>query len=245
MPYNARKYYISSKFNKNQQRSALSKQAQRSKFNFCAKNYTISDNSSFLKTHPNARIYSFKQVIELPNIVTTANPNPITLFARSFKLADVPDLTHFSGLFDQYRICGVTWNIFPHYTMAWVTPTTAAASVPPPQIYTAIDYDDAKVPSDLVVLQQYTTCKYMFFNKTHTRYIKPRCVSYSLLTGASTSYGNLPIPPDTWIDVAYDQVQHYGLLGAIVYPTTASGDQTQSYTLRNTATYYLQFRYSR
>lgn len=181
------------------------------------------------------RLYNFKRSCELKNITTVALVTP-TEFQYTFRLSDLPGVSEFTALFDQYRIKGVRITFYPPVNVSFSS--TGQAPLPIGEFYTAIDYDDGTVPTGLDDLQQYQTLRRTYFNRPHTRYLRPLAIQSGVYqTGVSTGFRSLP--SSTWFDCGYPDVSYYGIKGA--YAISQSNLQT-AVLVRCTATYYLQFR---
>lgn len=182
------------------------------------------------------KIYSFKRNCELANITTTALVTP-TEFAYNFKLSDLDNNSEFVGLFDQYRIKGVRITFYPPVNVSFVS--TSNAPNPIGEFYTALDYDDGTVPTGLADINQYQTCRRTYFNKPHTRYLKPLAVQSGVYQSGGALTGYRSLPSNTWFDCAYPNVIYYGVKGA--YAISQANLATQL-LIRVSCTYYLQFR---
>jgi hypothetical protein len=141
-------------------------------------------------------------------------------------------LSSMLSIYDQFRICAVKVKFYPPFNSSLV-PSSAAtqtfANIP--VIYTAIDYDNSSTPSSQITIDNYTTMKIRYFNRVHSRYFTPRCVSFCAITQVSGQYGNIPMRPKTWIDCAYSNVSHYGLIGSIQY-TNSQADPNAAQQVR-------------
>lgn len=141
--------------------------------------------------------------------------------AYTFALADLPNSSEISSLFDQYRILQVTVSI---------TPTIPDSSVP---IYTAIDYDDNNVPTGITSILEYETMQQSTGNIVTQRTLNPKTLSQLYNGIASTGYAtNGP----TWIDSSSPFIPHYGF--KVFIPLTTG----PTYTFQVVVDYVLQGR---
>lgn len=181
------------------------------------------------------RGYNFKRTCELANIQTTAQVTP-TVFAYQFKLSDLPNITEFTSLFDQYRIRAVKLTFYPPSNTAW---TSNVTSMPIGEFYTVLDFDDAGAPTDVNYLNQYQTLKRTYFNRPHSRYFYPRAAQSGMYSTGGVTTGYRSVPNKEWFDCGYPDILYYGLKGAYVIQNS---NQVLAETIRVTATYYFQVR---
>lgn len=177
--------------------------------------------------------HSFKQSAELANVTVTAGISP-SLFAYTFQLSDIPNASALADLYDQYRINAVKVTFFPQANVFNANTTNLVVSVP--EIYTAIDLDSNTTPTSINVIDQYTTARHKFFNRPHSRYLKPKALGQCYISATSTGYFNLG---KQWLDMGNTNIPHYGLVGGIV---CSQGSDMVGQLIRVTATYYLQCR---
>lgn len=211
------------------------------------------------KYNPN-QIYSYiqKQNMKLANVnvstgaVTYYNPTSTVsyfgssttnvlndaCFAMSFKLSDLVQATTFTGLYDQYRITKVKVIIGRTANQQGIGNAAQAVSFPSQQLWWVVDVDDASVPANLSVIQEYSKCKCrnMLEDKEVHISFKPHCADALYSGGVFSSYGNRTSP---WIDVASPSVEHYGLKLCIPCPIGTVFAE-QNFTIRTE--YYLDFK---
>lgn len=163
--------------------------------------------------------------------VYSSNLGP-AYYALLFQLQDVPGYLEFVDLYDQYCIMKVVCTFYSVGTSQITTPSTNYVS----NIITAIDYDDATVPSTLDSLLERSGCKINSASKqSFSVTLQPRVAKEifktTLLTGYATG------EPGAWIDCANPDIPHYGLkIGVTEAPTNASVRWNLFIK------YYLQFR---
>ena len=145
---------------------------------------------------PRLRSHIFTFTADLQTMTSGASP---VNFANYFTLSAVPDYINLIEVFDQYRILQAVVNYYPR-TSFENAPSTS-------QIYSAIDYEDANVPSAPSELEQYDTCLVACLGEPFQRVLKPR-VSLAAYSGVFTSYATRA---DQWIDSSSPSVQHYGI----------------------------------
>lgn len=157
----------------------------------------------------------------------------------SFQLADVPNASNFTQLFDQYRITAVKIEFILPFIPATYKDTTVVAQAAP-TLFTASDIDDATAPASLnEILEKETVkchgtlCPYGI-NKA-VRWVKP-AVAAALYKGTFTGYGS---KQGQWIDANSSDVAHYGLK----YWLEGIGGYSAGVNLYVYTTYYMEFKY--
>lgn len=128
-----------------------------------------------------------------------------------------------SGLFDTYKIrkfivkfipCGQ--QVFNVPSANGGVPSTSGVS----QLTTAVDPDDGNAPSSVNQVMEYETCKFAGPGKQHTRVMMgPKVSAEFYETIVTTGYGSRK---QQWLDIASDDVPHYGVKWAISYPAPAA-----------------------
>jgi hypothetical protein len=146
-----------------------------------------------------------------------------------YSLAQCQNATTLASLFDQYRIVAIDVVLRPRSNAVDV----AAASSPPP-LYVAIDYDSAATPASANAVLAFSTCAQLASYESMRRVFQPR-LAVAAYQGTFAGYSNTT----SWIDCAYNTVQHYGLIyfiGICPATVTAIWDIEVKYVLefRNT-----------
>lgn len=150
------------------------------------------------------KVHTFTQNIapvRLPQSSVVDNTGAFT-----FTLNDVPQVTSFQALFDQYRIAEIQVTFRPMYTGTSIAVTVSNII---PQIYTAVDFDSATTTS-IAAIREYSTCKTHELEDFAIRF-KPG-IAMAAYSGAFTSFANMT---NQWLDLASPAIQHYGLLYGI------------------------------
>lgn len=120
----------------------------------------------------------------------------------NFQLANIPNVTDFTNLYDQYMIKAVQVKFIPR-----VSEVSAGASAMG-NLWIILDYDDSVVPGSLNQMLQYQNVKRSQNNKIHTRYLKPAIANEVFATGIATAYN---AKKNVWLDATNDAVEHYGI----------------------------------
>lgn len=181
-------------------------------------------------------IYNFKRTVELENMeVPSGSAGFIKIYA--FYLGQVPNVSEFTNLFDQYRIMAVKITFYPPFNSSFKTSSTSTE--PCGEFYTVIDPDGSGTVPDINGLDQYQTLRRTYFNRPHSRYLKPKSYQYGVQDGTSSFGGYISLPRSTWLDVGNVSCRYHGLIAAWVQSQSAL---TLGMFIRCTATYYLQFK---
>lgn len=172
------------------------------------------------------------------NTAPTANTYLAFTYAAQFR--HIVNVVEFSGLFDRYKINGVSFKIIPIVNTYLAAPGVATntgttidrtnSSVCMPLVHWVIDYEDVVVPlasqAGIDRLRQYNNYKVVRFdgsNKIAKRFWKPK-----ILVGAQADDNAANITSFTrkapWINTAQTNVDHMGLKGIIeiLNPTTSA-----------------------
>lgn len=129
-----------------------------------------------------------------------------TPFAKRFAISDLPNITDFTNLYDQYCVKGIKFSMIPRTSEA----DTSQAL---PNIGTVLDFDDNNVPTGWDQITQYESFKMTRGNKVHNRYFKP-AVSPVVWSGTALANAYM-VKKNQWIDVTYVDTPHYGIKGVI------------------------------
>lgn len=147
----------------------------------------------------------FKRTVYLPAFIVSSTVTNIP-FVNSFSLADVPNATEFTTLYDQYKITGVQFKLYPRFN-------SVDQNLSGGRVWTVLDYDDSNLPGSINELCQYQNVKCTNVSQIHSRFLKPK---FNLTTGSA----NVP-QSKFWIDVASTSVPYRGIKG-ILEPTSTS-----------------------
>lgn len=162
---------------------------------------------------PRQQIFSFKRSVDASNWSLDAT-SQVFYKGFAFSLSDVPNVTEFTSLFDQYRILAVKVTFYPEFTQFQPPATTGW---PASEFYSVIDYDDAGLPTSLDELNQFSTVKRQYFSRPITRYFKPQIICKGVLTSTSTNDGYFLVGRKRWLDMATPQISYLGLKCAISF----------------------------
>lgn len=180
----------------------------------------------WLQPHLSNQVYGIKRIIGSSDI--SAVNAGLTVPTYQFKLADCPNVTEFSNLFDQYRFVMVRMIFRPRFNYSNLGGTNGAS-----RFFSVIDYDDMTALAALNDARQYQSLKETRFDQDHVRCIVPRMA----VAGYTTTFTGFVNMGPQWISIASNDVNHYGIKVVIETGTTGSL-QTWAVELE----YYLEFR---
>lgn len=210
-------------------------------------------------------VYRYKQTITGNSIVSAAVDNisqgtAIVTGGYYFQLNDLPQVTTFTGLYDQYKIDKIRISFIPCQQIVAIPTSTTAAGVTVSSevktgnnsfgIYgTVIDYDDASVTSyTLQTFSEFATWRMnqVSSQKWHTRTFRPHIAVGAYASGVFTGFTN---KSNQWLDCASPTIQHYGIKLYADIQATAQTPAVSSTTAlvcpqtwRIMATYWVSFR---
>lgn len=144
----------------------------------------------------------------------------------TFTLADVPNHTEFTSLYDQYKLSKVVFTLIPKFNSN--EPFTGI--VPP--TWSILDYDGA-FPNTPTAMLQYTNLHMVPGQKWHKRVLVPKFPNSVYKSSVTSGYQ----PNTGFLDCNDDTVPHYGAT-VMLMPTGVEGPF--AYDLK--VTYYLSFK---
>jgi len=155
-------------------------------------------------------------------ITTLGVPTPIAT-AYNFNLNQLPGVSEFTALFDQYKITGAKLQFTPALSEGILNPTTpSAATLGYSRFHSVIDYDDSTTPTSEDQLLEYGSVKSTAPFRTHTRFIKPKMLQEIYRSAVGTAYSPRS---GQYIDLTYPDVPHYGIKVWCSAPNTPAGVQ--------------------
>jgi hypothetical protein len=123
------------------------------------------------------------------------NANYVTL--NSFT-----NTAEYVGLFDQYRFVEIEM---------WIEPETSSSTTIAPIWWSAVDYDDATIPSSIQSVAGKQSATASSSDAGHYHRFRPH-VAVAEYSGSFTSYGNVP---STWADCGSPNIQNFGVKTAV------------------------------
>lgn len=154
-----------------------------------------------------------------------------TNFAFVYSLSLVPNYTEFTGLFDQYAICGAKITFVPQMNEGYASSASTAII---PYVWGYHDRDGGGPTTEAEFLERGVT-KPLLLNRTRSIYCShPRSQNTLLNTGSTETHQMNKM--NSWIDCATPAVPHYGSY-FLLAPGTYSG-----WTCKVFVTLYMKFR---
>lgn len=183
-------------------------------------NWKSGDNSN-----ANERLHYVKRTVDYGTLLGD-NINP-SYGTYNFSINDVPNYTELTALYDQYKICGVRFRLFPKQTQC--TSLDLATQPRNARILTAIDYTDSTSPISISEVREFETCKVDSILDRVERYVKhPKYVLSS------------NIVTDDWCPTSNTTVNWLGIKYAIEPIGSTSATRSQEWSVE--ATFYLCFK---
>lgn len=154
-------------------------------------------------------VHFFKRHFEQAYLVGSAVYNP-WLAGVVFQIAQIPNVSEFSNLFDRYMIT--------HIKLKWyltIDPSAqTAATASYPRLFWVPDYDDSTTPASINEIREHARCRdaVLHPNRPIIMNIKPAVLQEVYRGAVTTTYA-----PKwrTWLDMAVTDCPHYGLKAAI------------------------------
>lgn len=148
----------------------------------------------------------------------------------AFKLSDLQNSGDFTNLFDAYRINKIVYKIYPSHNVAAASNTGSTAYNQPPQVVTAVDYNDVNAqpaPSFTVAeLLEYKTHRlHRGFGKISRKFTPAVAVGVSSAGALVAGVQKFK----QWIDVATPAVSHGSL--KVIFDTQTSNTFVYNYTV--------------
>jgi len=146
-------------------------------------------------------IYRYSQLIDFSNITSSVGGS--SALSINVTLGNLPNTSTLASLYDQYKICRLTYFAIPQQTQ--INQTTAAYAQQ--YMFSVIDFDDSTNLASQAVALEYQSCLIHMSTKEHSRTCVPRYAG-SASSGAAvvTNASNIT----GWLDCAANNIPHYG-----------------------------------
>lgn len=174
------------------------------------------------------------------SVLTATSANASCSFSLKFTIADLPNYTEFSSLFDSYMITGVLLQVKMIHNPNSVTGlndnTVNTANNWYPTVWYVSDHDD----SDTITLPQIKEFekvrhKVLQPNRELNVMLRPTTLTQIYRTAATTSYANNY--KRTWLDMAQTDTPHYGIKMVFDFEGLTP---TASYSFKINAKFYIK-----
>jgi len=162
-----------------------------------------------------------------------------------FTLGDLPNVTEFSNLFDNYRINMIKFTIkLTNVPEAYYTSNATGISSANiyPTIWMVRDHDDSSTAT-VAQLKEFAGVKHQVLrpNKEISFIVRPSVLTQLYRTAVTTGYG---LSYKQWLDMAQTDIRHYGVKFAIDFEGFAPPVGT-AYSWTVNAKYYFQCKGTR
>lgn len=155
-------------------------------------------------------MWNFKRDF-LHGTIDTSGVTGIHVSAYALTLADIPNYTEFTALFDQYKINFVRFSFIPFSNAVSVAEHgTVLPNSTLPVLMRYTDYDDAIIPSAVEnTFMENGKVRRNLWNRTIKIGFQPKILNQVYKTALATGYA--PSDKSIWIDTNDITVPHYGL----------------------------------
>lgn len=150
--------------------------------------------------------HHFKRTFTLGTVSASA-AGPV-FGATTFNLAQLPNSTEFTNLFDMYRINKVVIKFVPNHNSS----DLATANQNIPNFHSILDYTDATAPASLSSMYEYANWKMSRGTSIHKRVFTPASLDFVNAT-AGANAGNPTWKQ--WISTTAPTIEHYAIKYAL------------------------------
>lgn len=141
---------------------------------------------------------------------TTVTSNVTAQFGViQFQLDQFEGYADLAASYDAYRLLKCEVRFMPKVNQQSLTGKSVSTTTQVPYLIVVKDYDDSTPASTLSELFQYNDIHIPRLFDELTVSLKPKISGAVYMGGVSSGYAQLP--STTWIDIAYNDVEHYGL----------------------------------
>lgn len=134
--------------------------------------------------------------------ITLTQTSTDLLGALNFTLSQLTNASHFTAIYDQYKVEMLEFQLRPQANSTTLTTVSIV-----PRLVTVIDLDDSNTPGSIAELEEYANCM-VSYNRPLTRKFTPGILS--AIWDGSTMQPAGSDPP-RWIDCASNAIPHFGL----------------------------------
>lgn len=183
------------------------------------------------------QVHSFKRSTAIVTGASTGTGIGAGTFFGIFspQLNQLPNVSEFGALYDQYKINYVVYRIIWRSTGVSTIETRDHQNIGAPYMLWALDRDDSNVPTTITQLREYANCKEFIFTPDKREcYVKfkPSTLTQVYQSNIATSYN---IQYGKYLDIADGgATPYYGAKLAIVSPNSGSPDTAQLFDIHCT-----------
>lgn len=177
-----------------------------------------------------AKPHFFKRSTGLFSI-TGDNVAPNQTGGRTFSLADLPNISDFTTLFDQYKFLGIKLIFTSVRSYANATSTGIQ-----PLMFITVDRDTSTAPSTANEIREYASCKMWRFSdngKPFTMFFKPTVLNEVYRSAVATATAPQRAP---WLSTSFVDAAHFGIRWVV------NDIQSNAYTINCQAVYYFAMK---
>lgn len=176
-------------------------------------------------------VYNYKRSVYTQAFATATNAGNQIGFAPL--LSNLPGVTDFTTLYDQYMIKKIVFKLIPRGTDTSIVGGTTNVGF---NIHSAIDFDDVNPPTGPNDLLQYQSYRMTPAHRVLTRVWTPK-TNAGVVNNAGTIIPGAP-KAYQWLDIAQTNIPHFGLKMYI----DATNTTGQIMPFDAVVTYYVAFR---
>lgn len=130
----------------------------------------------------------------------------ITNYTYTFALSDLPGVSDFTAMYDQYRLNAVKLMFYPNLTSADANPIGTIETVP--RAFFVIDYDDSTTLGTINTALEHQNVKIRQMHKPFSIFLRPKSLTEVYCSAVTTAYA----PKKSQVlDMAYTDVPHWGV----------------------------------
>lgn len=147
---------------------------------------------------------------------------PTALFGQiAFTVGDLPQISSFSNLFDQYRIEEIHLRLRSHNPAAF-NADQSSTNYADPYMSVVVDRDDGTNPSSMAMLQDYDNQVVVQGSDSVDLVLEPSITPAVFATGSFSGYAIEKSAGGMWLDMANTSIPHYGVKFGVIPLATST-----------------------
>lgn len=175
------------------------------------------------------------------SFITCTSPNKTALFSLAFVLADIPNVSEFTALFDSYMLTGVMlqFKLIDNPDAAYPTNGESGSAVISktnffPTLWYVADHDDNNNVS-LPAIKEFDRVRHkvLYPNRETNIMLRPTTLQQVYRSSVTTGYAENR--KRQWLDIAATDIPHYGFKSVIDFEGLAP---VGSYRIKVNAKYF-------
>lgn len=153
------------------------------------------------------QVHAYRRKFLHETVSTSGTGIPVSK-GYHFHFSQIPNVTEFTQLYDQFKILNVKVTFRPRYNVS-TTESASHGHGSIPSVHYLVDKDSASQPSNVVnTFLENTSARSLWLSRPRTVSFKPTVLDQIYESSLSTAYSPRKAP---WIDCADTAAQHYGL----------------------------------